>query len=291
MYLKVVVPRNPVLLIVVGAGVLTLVISVVYLHTLPANNTRSLLVYTSPTLYSLVSEYAEIFERDFNVEVHVSAGPTGALINRVEITRRGDILLTSDHVFMENAISRGLVEKGTVRVVSYIVPAIAVPRGNPHNISGILDLVEKPLKIGIADPEVAPFGRIAVEILKRAGVYESVKDRLVVYGDVAQVARQLVLGQVDVAILPYIVKYWYPGEVDLVWLSPGEIRGLVSCQLVAIIVYSENRELAELFIEGFTAWLREKNSTLGLAASLEDLAELTPYTPSSLEFPEVCLGR
>jgi len=290
MYLKVRVSRNPVLLITVGVGVLVLVISAIYLHTLLTSDTKSLLVYTPPTLYSFVSEYAEIFKRDFNVEVHVSIGPTGVLISRIGITRRGDVLFTADHMFMEIAISQGLIEKETVRVVSYVIPAIVVPRGNPYNISGVLDLVEKPLKISIADPEVAPFGRIAVEILKRAGVYEFVKDRLIVHGDVAQVAKQLVLGQIDVAILPYIVKYWYPGEVDLVWFSPGEIRGLVSCQLVAVVVYSENKELAVLFMEGFIAWLREKGPTVGLAVSLEDLIELTPYTSSELEFPEVCLG-
>jgi len=281
--------KSQLLLATITLALLIGVAYYVYMSTRGQSSSVSIFVYTPPVLYKPVSEYAEIFEKSFGVKVYILVGATGVLISKIEATRKGDVLFTADHVFMEKAISKGLVDPSTIKVVSYIVPAIVVRKGNPNNITGIRDLVEKHLRIGIADPETAPFGRIAVEILKRAGVYESVRDRLITYSDVGLTARQLALGLVDVAILPYTAKYWYPEELDLVWFSPEEIRGLVSCQLVAVISFSENRELAEAFISSFIAWLAENSLRLGYILKPEDIANFTPYNMSDLDLPKICL--
>lgn len=278
--------------LLLAAIALTLLIGIAYheyTFTLKQGSSKNLLVYVPPVLYKPVSEYTEVFERTSRVKVYVSVGATGVLISRVESTREGDVLFTADHLFMEKAISKGLVDSTTVRVVSYLIPAILVRRGNPNNITGIRDLVEKPLRIGVADPETAPFGRIAVEILKRASVYEYVRDRLITYSDVGLTARQLALGLVDVAILPYTAKYWFPEELDLVWFSPEEIRGLVSCQLVAVISFSKNREPAEVFISNFTAWLAENSLRLGYISKPVDIVNFTPYNIGDLDLPKICL--
>lgn len=282
--------RPPVITIATVLSALV-VSSALYVSIQGPTGSESLLVYAPPALYSLVLEYAELHEETYGVKVYISTGSTGSLLGRIEITRSGDVLFTADHVFMERAISRGLVDEDTVRVVSYLVPAIVVRRGNPHNITGIRDLAAKPLRVGVADPENAPFGRIALELLKRAGVYDSVRDRLVVSSDVGQVARQLVLGLVDATILPYTVKYWYPSEVDVVWLRPEEVRGFVTCQLATVVVYTASRERARLFIESFIEWLRENASKRGYIVDPEDFRYLTPYNPLDLDLPEVCLSR
>jgi len=282
---------RPILYILIASTIIVALLLYAHLYTERISNTRSLLVYTPPTMYPPISEYAEFFKRSSGVEVYIAVGPTGTLISKIDITRKGDVLFTADHVFMERAINMGIIERDSVRVVSYVIPAIIVHRGNPHNISDLQDLVNKQVRIGTADPEGAPFGRIAVEILKRAGVYDAVKDRLVIYTDVLVVARQLALKRVDVAILPYIVKYWYPGELDIVWIQASDLRGLVSCQLVGVVVFSEDKNLSRDFISSFRAWLREKSSVLRYVVDLGDLAAFTPYDPRELEFPSICLGE
>ncbi len=56
-------------------------------------------------------------------------------------------------------------------------------------------------KIAIANPEHAPYGRAAVAALQHDGVYDKVRDKLVLGENISQTAQFVVSGSADVGIV------------------------------------------------------------------------------------------
>jgi molybdate transport system substrate-binding protein len=56
-------------------------------------------------------------------------------------------------------------------------------------------------KIAIANPKLAPYGQAAEEAMKRFGVYDAAKDRLVLGDNIAQTAQFVESGAADIGIL------------------------------------------------------------------------------------------
>jgi molybdate transport system substrate-binding protein len=68
---------------------------------------------------------------------------------------------------------------------------------------GLVALASPEVKrIAIANPAVAPFGRVAMTVLERAGVAAAVKEKLVLGTSVAQAAQFASTGAAEVALLP-----------------------------------------------------------------------------------------
>jgi len=275
--------------------VITVLSWIIYVNTAPANTVSNveLLVYTPPVIQPILSMAADTYmSMHPNVKLNIIAGATGTLVNKIKLTGEGDILITADHEYMLNASRSGLVYNQTVRVLSYAIIALIVPRGNPANITGLKDLVEKNVKIGIADPAVAPFGRKAVELLAKNNIYGKVKDKLVIYSDVGQVARQVALGLVDVAILPHIMHYVYRDETEIIWLEPAQLPR-ISCQMIAVLNTTRNYGEALKFEDFLVEYVKSSRDAqdMGYIADLSGISNITPYRQAELELEDICVPR
>ena len=62
-----------------------------------------------------------------------------------------------------------------MKIISYLVPAILVPAGNPGNIQTLADLAKPGVEIGIGNPETVCVGLYAYEILEYNGLLEAVE--------------------------------------------------------------------------------------------------------------------
>lgn len=71
-----------------------------------------------------------------------------------------------------------------------------------YKITDVKDLTAPEIKrIGIPDPKKAIYGKAAVELLKASGVYEKIKDKLIILKTVPQVSSYLKTGDVDVGLI------------------------------------------------------------------------------------------
>ena len=68
---------------------------------------------------------------------------------------------------MEIAKRDGDVLPKQRKIIVYLVPAINVQKGNPHNIRTLKDLTKPGLKVAIANPEGVCVGVYAVEIIEK----------------------------------------------------------------------------------------------------------------------------
>ena len=76
-------------------------------------------------------------------------------------------------------------------------------RKDTHLPPPSLDLLQRPEvhSIAIANPERAPYGRAAVAVLHKRGIYDAVKSRLVTAENIAQAAQFVDTGNADVGFI------------------------------------------------------------------------------------------
>lgn len=88
---------------------------------------------------------------------------------------------------------------------SYAVGRLVVwaPNTSPVDPTGGLQALLSPAatKVSIANSEHAPYGRAAVAALQSAGVYDGVKDKLVLGENIAQAAEFVVSGNAPVGVI------------------------------------------------------------------------------------------
>jgi molybdate transport system substrate-binding protein len=104
-------------------------------------------------------------------------------------------------------------------------------------------------KIAIANPEHAPYGRAAEEALRRAGVYDAVKDRLVLGENISQASQFVESGNADAGILALSLAL-APGlaEKGRYWNIPEKLYAPIQ-QGVVIVRGSPNPQGARQFLD------------------------------------------
>lgn|GEM_PF-6869659 len=80
------------------------------------------------------------------MKVNLVVGATGHLISRLEIARGADVLITADHVYMELAVKRELVDPSTIKPLSVVVPAVLISRHSNVVLKSPRDLAHRDLQ-------------------------------------------------------------------------------------------------------------------------------------------------
>lgn len=130
------------------------------------------------------------------LDVVFSFGPSSGLAEQVIAGAEADVLTTADPATMGDVVEAGGVE-GDPEVFARNTLALAVPAGNPGNVSGLSDLERSELRIAVCEPQV-PCGAAATRLLDAAGV-DARPDTFTT--DVKEAASLLSLGEVDAALV------------------------------------------------------------------------------------------
>jgi molybdate transport system substrate-binding protein len=140
--------------------------------------------------------------------VEIAFGSSGNFFRQIQQGAPFDIFLSADERFVDELVSAGLTEnEGDLYAVGRI--AILVPRGSPLKADGTLKDLAMALRDGrlerfaIANPEHAPYGRRAEEALRHAGVWDAIKDKLVLGENVSQAAQFAISGGADGGMVAY----------------------------------------------------------------------------------------
>lgn len=161
-------------------------------------------VAVAANLKPAMQELARAFEAARpGVEVRVTAGASGTFFAQISAGAPFDLFFSADRDYPRRIVEAGLAEPEVVYAVGRLV--VWVPAGSPLDVarSGLAALAAPAArKIAIANPALAPYGRAAEAALRAAGVYEAVKDRLVLGQSVAQAAQFAQSGAADAALLP-----------------------------------------------------------------------------------------
>src|SRR6266446_472315 len=143
-------------------------------------------------LNSAMEELSEQFEKQAGTKVNVTYGSSGNFFSQMQNGAPFDLFFSADIEYPQKLEAAGLAEPGTL--YEYAVGRIVIWMPPDSNVdvakqgwNALLDAQVK--KIAIANPEHAPYGRAAVAALREAGIYESVKAKLVYGENISQAAQ------------------------------------------------------------------------------------------------------
>ncbi len=151
-----------------------------------------------------IKEIIKDFENTTGHKVSLTLGSSGNFYAQMTNGAPFEVFLSADVAYPRQLEAAGIVEKGSVIVYAVGKIVLWIPntsRLEPQKtqMKTLLDPTIK--RVAIANPEHAPYGRAAVAALQRAGVYESVKSRLVLGESISQAAQFVQSGAADAGII------------------------------------------------------------------------------------------
>ena len=150
-----------------------------------------------------MNEIAANFEKATGCTVHLSMGSSGNFLTQIENGAPFDVFFSADIAYPKKLESEGLAAPGSTYL--YAIGKIVLWTANDSRVDvgkGFAALRNPSVKkIAIANPEHAPYGRAAEEALRQSGVYDAVKDRLVLGENISQAAEFVESGNADAGIL------------------------------------------------------------------------------------------
>ena len=184
-------------------------------------------------------------------QIYVTYGAISTVFAQIQLTKRGDVFISSSEDFMEKGKKKGLIVGDSVKNIVYIVPCINVQKGNPKNIRGLKDLTRSDIRVAIENPEIVYIGMLTAEIVDKslsAQERDTFKRNVVTHAeDFNKLATLLVLKQADAVIGFHFLEGWYPQKIGTVRLTADELQRIGAGQ-AGIISYSQSRGLAQRFL-------------------------------------------
>jgi molybdate transport system substrate-binding protein len=140
--------------------------------------------------------------------VSVTFGSSGNFARQIRQGAPFQMFLSADENFVRELSAAGLTQgDGDVYGIGRI--ALIVPRGSPLKPDGTLADLRAALSDGrltrfaIPNPEHAPYGRRAEQALRYAGLWEPIRDKLVLGENVSQAAQFATSGEAQGGIIAY----------------------------------------------------------------------------------------
>jgi molybdate transport system substrate-binding protein len=150
-----------------------------------------------------MKEIAANFEQATGCVVRVSTGSSGNFLSQIENGAPFDLFFSADIEYPKKLEAEGLAAPGST--VPYAVGKIVLWTRKDSRVDlakGLAGLRDPSVrKIAIANPQHAPYGRAAEEALRGSGVYDAVKNRLVLGENISQAAEFVESGNADAGIL------------------------------------------------------------------------------------------
>jgi molybdate transport system substrate-binding protein len=205
---------------------------------------KKLYVAAASDLAPAFEELGRAFEQETGVQVVYSFGSTGTLMKQIENGAPMDLFAAANIEFIDSLASKGLIIPDTKALYARGRITIWTKADSRLKIEKLEDLADTGVgKIGIANPEHAPYGMAAREALQSVGVWETVRPKLVFGENVRQTLQYAETGNVDVSIVALSLSVQSKGKWTLI---PEELHKPLD-QALAVIKSSTHEQQARRF--------------------------------------------
>ncbi len=197
-----------------------------------------------------LKEASDRFERETGTRVKVTLGSSGNLFSQIQNGAPFDAYFSADIRYPQKLEESGQAVPGSLYQYAIGRLVLWVPNrpGLPSPQQGLRMLLEGPIrKVAIANPKHAPYGRAAVAALQRAGIYEAVKDKLVLGENISQAAQFVESGAADAGLIALSLAM-VPAmqQAGRYWEVPQEAHPPIT-QGATVLKNGTNREGAQAF--------------------------------------------
>ena len=202
-------------------------------------------------LRSALDEIASRFQTETSLHVKVVYGSSGNLFQQIQNGAPFDLFFSANSDYPKKLEAAGLAETGTLSeyAVGRIVIWTAADAKLDVSKRGWQTLLDAGMeKIAIANPQHAPYGRAAVAALQKAGIYESVKDKLVYGENISQAAQFVQSGNAQAGIVALSLAVSPAMRDGKRWEIPAEMHPAIE-QVAIVLKDAKNKDSARAFLE------------------------------------------
>jgi molybdate transport system substrate-binding protein len=166
------------------------------------------IVAAASSLNPALTEVRKIFNAETGQSVRLSFGSSGNIAQQIIRGAPFELFLSADERYVRTLVERSLTnDRGALYAVGRLV--LFVPNGSPIHADRELRNLESALvdgslkRLAIANPDHAPYGRAARQLLEARGIWDRLDQKLVMGENVSQTAQFATTGSVEAAILSY----------------------------------------------------------------------------------------
>ena len=179
---------------------------------------QSLNVRSGGSMREPINEIADLFEAETHRKVLRTFGDSGTLLLETNEAKDGDIYVCHDP-YARMAEERGMSRRWYT--TAYLAPTLAVRKGNPKSVRGLRDLLRDDVKVGVPHRRYSTCGQIIWAAFKKHGMYDAMDQRGPFESrSSGDIAAQLRLGTIDVAVMWDAIARSLPESIDLVPIEP-----------------------------------------------------------------------
>lgn len=204
-------------------------------------------------LQSAMQDVAARFQKETGKTVKLVFGSSGNFFQQIPNGAPFDMFFSANLDYPKKLEAAGLTVPGSYYLYAKGKIVIWATKDSKLDLnSGMQALLNSSVsKIAIANPQHAPYGQAAVAAMKTEGVYDRLKDRLVLGENISQTASFVVSGAADVGIIalslalsPNLKDKGRYAEVPAGEYPPIE-------QACVILSSSKNKQAAQQFLSFF----------------------------------------
>jgi len=171
-----------------------------------------------------------------------SFGSSGQLRQQIENGAPFDLYLSANEQYVREMERSGHLVKGSVRVYAQGRLGLWSPA---RGLSSLSDLLRRDVRsIAVPNPAHAPYGAAAIEMLRRAGLLDKLRSKLVYGENVRQAYEFARTGNADAAITSWTLLQNTSGATQL----PAHLHPSIR-QAAGIVASSKNQRAALAFLD------------------------------------------
>jgi molybdate transport system substrate-binding protein len=207
-------------------------------------------VAAAANLSDAFTELGKEFTTRTGIRVVFSFGATADLAHQIENNAPFDVFASADVENVDRLESKGLLTSNTRKLYARGRLVMWTPPGARFTLTSLEDLKRPEVqRIGIAKPDVAPYGRATVEALRAQSLWPQLESKVVYGQNVLQVRQYASTGNVDVAFLPLALVKAGDGQV----IEVEERLHQPINQAIAVVKESHKQEAARSFVDFVTS--------------------------------------
>ncbi len=205
-----------------------------------------LTISAASNLIPAFEEIGELFEDETDIEVDFNFGASGQLAEQISRGAPVDLFASADSAYIDVLSTEGLILEPTV--TEFARGRIVLWSADPEEIrlDDVRDLDQAAVEtVALANPAISPFGQAAREALERAGLWESLEDKIVYGSNISQTLHMAEVGSADAAIVALSLVQ----DSDRGWSLIPESQHKPIRQVIAVLRGTENEGAARSFID------------------------------------------
>lgn len=156
-------------------------------------------LFAAASTQEVVTEIARDFEASTGIHVTVSLDASSRLARQIEAGADADLFLSANERWADFLADKGLVEQRRDLLGNRLV--VIVPADSTVHVESWNDLKNRAIRHLALGNEAVPAGTYARQALKKAGVWEAVKDRILEGSNVRAVLTYVQRGEAEAGLV------------------------------------------------------------------------------------------